>query len=59
MSNFDEAVRAYQQALLLNPNDPDARYNLELALRQIVPREVAPEATPVGNEGSTPTPQPG
>lgn len=59
MSNFDEAVRAYQQALLLNPTDHDARYNLELALRRIPPPEATPEATPTGTEGNTPTPEPG
>ncbi len=59
MSYFDEAVQAYQQALLLNPTDHDARYNLELALRRILPPEVTPEATPTGTDGNTPTPEPG
>lgn len=68
MSNFPEAVRAYQQALLLNPDDADARYNLELALRRVVPptptsepAESTPEPTPTpgepGQETLSPTPQ--
>jgi len=31
---LEAAVDAYRQALLLNPDDPDAKYNLELALQQ-------------------------
>ena len=31
---LDAAIAAYRQALLLNPNDLDAKYNLELALQQ-------------------------
>jgi Ca-activated chloride channel family protein len=31
---LDTAVEAYKQALLLNPDDQDAKYNLELALQQ-------------------------
>lgn len=58
MSRFDEAVQSYQQALLLNPNDQDARHNLELALRRILPPEATPDATPTGSDGNTPTPQP-
>jgi tetratricopeptide (TPR) repeat protein len=30
---YDEAISAYQEALLLNPNDEQARFNLELALQ--------------------------
>jgi len=32
---FDKAVAAYKSALALDPNDSDAGYNLELALRSI------------------------
>jgi tetratricopeptide (TPR) repeat protein len=31
---LETAVEAYKQALLLNPDDQDAKYNLELALQQ-------------------------
>jgi len=31
---WEPAVESYKQALLLNPDDPDAKYNLELALQQ-------------------------
>ncbi len=42
---FEAAVVAYQQALLLNPGDADARYNLELALRRLSPvMTLTPEA---------------
>lgn len=32
---FEQAVEAYKQALRLNPDDQDAKVNLELALKQI------------------------
>lgn len=32
-SQFDEAVEKFKQALRLNPNDPDAKHNLEFAQR--------------------------
>ena len=65
MGRFQEAIRAYQQALLLDPDADDARYNLELALLRYVP------ATPTAIEqqtemdedqtdpDTTPTPEPG
>jgi len=33
--DWESAVAAYRDALLLNPDDQDAKYNLELALQQI------------------------
>ena len=33
--NFEASVEAYKEALRLNPDDEDAKYNLELALRQL------------------------
>lgn len=32
---FDEAVGAYKKTLEINPNDRDAKYNLELALKKL------------------------
>ncbi len=52
MSRFAEAISAYQDALRLNPEDQDARYNLELALRRAAP---PPAMTPTPE---APTPQP-
>lgn len=67
MSRFADAIQAYQQILLLNPDDQDARYNLELALRRSAlptpaptgePPEAAPQPTPtssaVGQNSPTP-----
>ncbi len=34
-NRLKEAVSAYKQALILNPNSTDARYNLELALKRL------------------------
>ncbi len=60
MRRFDDAIRAYQQVLLLQPNDEDARHNLELAMNQIVatPSPVSSPETATedaGNGGATPT----
>lgn len=35
LQSWEEAVDAYTEALLLNPDDQDAKYNLELALQQM------------------------
>jgi Ca-activated chloride channel homolog len=66
MRRFGDAVRAYEQALLLNPDDDDARHNLELALRQIIELSPTPgteSSTPPSDQGAggetIPTPQPG
>ncbi|MEO8610576.1 MAG: tetratricopeptide repeat protein [Chloroflexota bacterium] len=56
MSLFDDAVDAYEQTLLLTPDDDDARYNLELALKQIVPPTASPEPEQI--PGLTPTTNP-
>ena len=69
-----EAVNAYQQALLIDPNDDDARYNLELALQRYIPPSPTaieqqtnpelgqsdPETTPTNEPGGFdgPTPTP-
>ena len=41
MSQYDEAVEAYKEALRINPDDADAKHNLELALRQLPPQAQA------------------
>jgi tetratricopeptide (TPR) repeat protein len=67
MSRYEDAVLAYQQALLRNSDDADARYNLELALRRIQPPmattsapDAQNQATPTSQSGSgaSPTPSP-
>jgi Ca-activated chloride channel family protein len=68
MSRFAEAISAYQDALRLNPEDQDARYNLELALRRaapppaMTPTTEAPappsDAPPPTETAPVPTPQP-
>jgi tetratricopeptide (TPR) repeat protein len=60
MQRFDDAVESYQQALIFNPNDDDARHNLELAIKRLVvptPTPVSPSDQPTdeGNDGITPT----
>jgi tetratricopeptide (TPR) repeat protein len=56
MTSYEDAVHAYQQALLIMPDDEDARYNLELALSHIQPPSPTPEDQ--GRLENTPTPQP-
>jgi len=49
---LDTAVEAYKQALLLNPDDQDAKYNLELALQQQEQQEQQQEQNQEQNEES-------
>lgn len=54
------AAEAYRETLLLRPRDPDAKWNLELALRQLDPTERPPSRSPEGaEEESEPSPQDG
>lgn len=46
MSLFSQAVESYQQSLLRNPEDNDARYNLELALNKLTPPSATPRPQP-------------
>lgn len=48
--DFGTAVNTYKQALRLNPNDADAKYNLELALQAL--QAAPPEEPPPQNEQS-------
>lgn len=52
LGNAKEAVSAYRQALKLNPQDEDARHNLEVVLRKLPP----PKSTP---DGGAPPPDAG
>jgi Ca-activated chloride channel family protein len=56
---YGDAVTAYQHTLLLNPDDNDARYNLELALKQIAPLTTTPidQQTPGVTPSSIPDDQ--
>jgi Ca-activated chloride channel family protein len=58
---WPEAITAYQEALRLNPNDLDAKHNLELALhnqdqQQDQQETQAPQDKPSENGQTTPTP---
>jgi tetratricopeptide (TPR) repeat protein len=59
---FAEAIAAYQEALKLNPDDQDAKHNLELAQRQLEKQQPTPSPQPSPTEEKsaegTPTPQP-
>lgn len=61
---FYDAVSAYQEVLLMNPDDDEARYNMELALRFAVPPSpTAQQQKTEPDEGqtdpeTTPTDQP-
>jgi tetratricopeptide (TPR) repeat protein len=60
MRRFGDSVMAYQQVLLIQPNDEDTRHNLELAMNQILstpsPAASSESATEDGgNRGATPT----
>jgi Ca-activated chloride channel family protein len=71
---FAEAIAAYKEALKLNPDDQDAKHNLELAQQQLEKQQLTPSLQPSqrplgtqtaqpspteeGGEEGTPTPQP-
>ena len=63
---WPEAVSAYQEALRIDPNDLDAKHNLELALKEMEQQESPSQkdqqdSSPAGGEDSrldTPTPSP-
>jgi Ca-activated chloride channel family protein len=61
-SDFDRAIAAYRQALRAEPADPNAKWNLELALRQR--QDKMQMKGPLGSRGgsgggNTPAPSPG
>ena len=43
---YIQAVEAYREVLRMNPDDFDAKHNLELALRQLPPQDLDNEQTP-------------
>lgn len=61
MARYDEALAAYREALLLDPQDGDARFNYELALLRIATAtppqsQPTPSPTPDAAGSSSPTP---
>ncbi len=61
---WEQAVEAYKEALRLDPADAEAKYNLELALRQLNQPTPTPTLTPTpeeeddsSDEEPTPTPE--
>lgn len=65
MEAYADAVSAYQQVLLRDPDDQDARHNYEMALNRVLPmtptaleQQVEPELGQTDPE-TTPTDQPG
>lgn len=56
VGEYTRAIEAYQEALRLNPQADNARYNLELALRRAI--QSTPTPTPMSNMPPTPTPSP-
>ncbi|MCB0210024.1 MAG: tetratricopeptide repeat protein [Anaerolineae bacterium] len=54
---WEEAIDAYKEALRLNPDDEDAKYNLELALKNL--EEEQQQQQQSGGGGQPPPPQGG
>jgi len=58
LSDFGSAVEAYKQALRMRPDDQDAKYNLELALRKLQEQqEQQQQHDQQQDQAETPTPQ--
>jgi Ca-activated chloride channel family protein len=55
---FPEAIAAYKEALKLNPDDQDAKHNLELAQQQLEKQQLTPSLQPSQCPLGTPTAQP-
>jgi len=55
---FAEAIAAYKEALKLNPDDQDAKHNLELAQQQLEKQQRTPSPQPSQRSLGTPTAQP-
>lgn len=57
MQRYLVAVEGYKEVLRMNPNDLDAKHNLELALRQLPPEAEAPQDQPPPPQDESPPPQ--
>lgn len=57
MNDPSGAVQAYKQALRLNPGDLNAKWNLELALKEQQKQRMGGQGKPQGNRGKNPQPQ--
>jgi Ca-activated chloride channel family protein len=55
---FAEAIAAYREALKLDPDDQDAKHNLELAQQQLEKQQLTPSPQPSQCPLGTPTLQP-
>jgi Ca-activated chloride channel family protein len=55
---FAEAIAAYKETLKLNPDDQDAKHNLELAQQQLEKQQLTPSPQPSQRPLGTPTAQP-
>jgi Ca-activated chloride channel family protein len=53
MENYAEAANAYRQSLLRNPQDTDAKHNLELALKKLAEQQEGPKPDS-SQDGSNP-----
>ena len=47
---YSQAIEAYKEVLRMNPNDTDAKHNLELALLQIPPQDQEQDDPPPQNQ---------
>jgi Ca-activated chloride channel homolog len=64
LGQLDQAYAAYRSALLLDPNDADSKYNLEVTLRLALAQQQPPDTQPGSdqtgdsqpNDGGTPVP---
>ncbi len=52
-----QAVEGYKEVLRMNPDDQDAKHNLELALRQLPPEAQNPQEQPPPPQDQPPPPQ--
>ena len=55
--NFESAIDAYKESLRLNPDDKDAKYNLELALKQQEQQQQQQQQQQGGGGGQPPPPE--
>jgi tetratricopeptide (TPR) repeat protein len=51
IEDWQAAIEAYKEALKINPNDEEAKYNLELALKQLQQQQQQQQQQPQGGGG--------